>query len=322
MRKDITRYKFSDEIKKELKSLLVLDNWHCWLAFIEDLLVVSIAVFITLYFSWYFYPLAILIIGSRQRALATVLHESAHGAIAKNSTLNYIMGTYLSGYLIFQTMASYQKSHVHEHHAHFGDPERDPDYKYALSEGLYEKNTISNFRKKYIFSPLLLTKVPSYLQSLLIRRLFEEKKRSELFMMLLFWGVILAASVYAGVSGYLLLFWIVPYLTTFQIIGWFIELSEHYPLMGNNTNLYMSRNRHSHPVEQFFTGMHNENYHLIHHLFPTIPFWNLPKAHQILMRDESYAKHDKETGGIIWSDNTNPSILAYAQNQCKEAITP
>ncbi|MCV6639059.1 guanitoxin biosynthesis L-arginine gamma (S) hydroxylase [Candidatus Albibeggiatoa sp. nov. NOAA] len=318
MRKDITRHKFSDKIKKELKSLLVLDNWHCWLAFIEDVIVVSAAILITIHFSWYFYPLAILMIGSRQRALATILHESAHGAVAKNPTLNYIMGTFLSGYLIFQTMASYKKSHVHEHHAHFGDPEKDPDYKYALSEGLYENHTLSDFRKKFILSPLLLSKVPSYLHSLIVRRLFEEKNYNELFAMLLFWGVIVSALAYAGVAEYLVLFWLVPYLTTFQIIGWFIELSEHYPLMEKDTNIYMSRNRHSHPVELFFTGMHNENYHLIHHLFPTIPFWNLPKAHQVLMQDENYARHDRETGGIVWSNNTNPSILAYAQSQCTQ----
>ena len=230
------------------------------------------------------------------------------------------MGTFLSGYLIFQTMGSYRKSHVHGHHTHFSDPEKDPDYHYAIGEGLYEKNSVAAFRKKFIFSPLLLTKVPSYLKALLISRLFVKKDQYELLAMLSLWSVIIASSVYVGITEYLVLFWLVPYLTTFQIIGWFIEMSEHYPLMKNDTNLYMSRNRHSHPIEHFFTGMHNENYHLIHHLFPTLPFWNLPKAHQLLMTDQGYADYDKECSGIIWSNNTNPSILAYAINRREEPV--
>jgi fatty acid desaturase len=70
------------------------------------------------------------------------------------------------------------------------------------------------------------------------------------------------------------MYWAIPYLTTFQIITWFIELSEHYPLVCTaKTDLYATRNRFSHPVEAFFTSVHGENFHLIHHLFPGIPFW-------------------------------------------------
>jgi len=30
--------------------------------------------------SWWFYPLAVLVIGARQRGLSTILHDCAHGA--------------------------------------------------------------------------------------------------------------------------------------------------------------------------------------------------------------------------------------------------
>jgi fatty acid desaturase len=78
----------------------------------------------------------------------------------------------------------------------------------------------------------------------------------------------------------------------------------------------MSRNRNSHFIERFLTGMHNENYHLIHHLFPSIPFWNIPKAHEILMQDPNYAQHHRQGGGIFWSNNDAPSIFLKSKHSC------
>lgn len=309
MRKGVMRHPFSDEIKKNIRKLLVLDNWHCWLAVITDYSIIVAAVWLAVDVSWYFYPLSILLIGSRQRALATITHESAHGSIAKNKRLNHLMGTVFSGYWIFQTMGSYYKSHVQQHHAHFGDEKKDPDYEYALKQGLYTKQEPSLARKKYLLFPLLLSKLPSYFIYVFFHRFLDEKNSKETILMMSFWLIILAISVYMGFTGYLILLWIIPYFTVFHIIGWFIELSEHHPLMENNTTLHMSRNRHSHPIEAFFTGMHNEHLHLIHHLFPTIPFWNLPKAHQILLQDANYRKQDDEAGGIFWSNNKNPSVF-------------
>lgn len=311
MRNKIVKYKFEDSIRKDLQSLITNDNWHCFTALAEDFLVIAFAVFISMSISWFFLPISLLLIGSRQRALATILHESAHGVFAKNKKINYIMGTFFSGYLIIQTMSSYKSSHINNHHAHFGNPDRDPDFKYAVKNGLYKEDALSvRFWKNFI-NPLFLTKVPSYLKSLIKDRLtaFDNGDRKEFFVFLAYWSFIISLTVLTSTFHYFLIFWLIPYITVFNIIGWYIELSEHYPLMKNDNSLYMSRNRHSHFVEQFLTGMHNENYHLIHHLYPTIPFWNLPKAHAVLMRDENYARQDRESGGIFLSKDTRPSLM-------------
>ena len=50
-------------------------------------------------------------------------------------------------------------------------------------------------------------------------------------------------------------------------------------------------------------------FHLIHHLYPTIPFWNLSKAHSILLEDETYRARNETAGGIFWSNNKNPSLM-------------
>jgi fatty acid desaturase len=302
-------YKFSESIKEKIELLTKIDNWHGILAVLEDYFFIGSSIFVTSYITWNFYPLAVLIIGARQRALATLLHEAAHGILLKNKSFNFALGSFFSGYLIFQTFTSYQKSHVRYHHGHFGDPELDVDYKFMLNEGLYREDVSpGKFVLQNIYLPLFLSKVPKYLYSL-VRQRFWETARKEKFIMLCYLLAIALSSIYGHFWNLVIIFWLIPYLTTFQIIGWFIELSEHYPLMKNDCNLYMTRNRNSHWLETFFTSIHNENYHLVHHLNPTIPFWNQAKAHQIYLQDENYARHDKSNGGIFISLNNADSVI-------------
>ncbi len=304
-------YKFDRSIQKEIKTLAKLDNWHCIFALLEDYFVVIISILITCHISWYFYPLSVLIIGARQRALATLLHEASHGTLAENKYLNFVIGGFLSGYLIFQNFTGYQKTHVYLHHKYLGHSCLDPDYNFHISQGLYSDISSREFLKKYIISPLLLTKVPHYLYSLIKDRLFVKGANwLEQSTMLLYLLSIFVAFWLLHQEQIIILFWLVPYLTTFQIIGWFIELSEHYPLVHkSDTDLYMTRNRNSYWLESFFLSIHNENYHLDHHLNPSTPFWNLPKAHKIRLRDSNYAKAHESAGGIFISSNDAPPIL-------------
>ena len=325
-RSDVTktkyeRYKFSPEITSQIRELTKLDNWHGLLALLEDYFIILASILITSHITWFFYPIALLVIGSRQRALSTILHESAHGVLAKNKLLNWVLGTFCSGYLIFQQMIPYKKSHCYEHHCHLGNPELDPDFKFYREEGLYNPHSPKDFLVKHIIQPLLLFKVPQYVFYLVKHRLFgkggdacgatQSAARQESTIMLAYLLTIVSASVWFGFWDELILFWLVPYITVFQVLGYFIEVSEHYPLVGNNTvDLYMSRNRFSPWYEAFFTSMHCENFHLIHHLMPSIPFWNQAKAHNILQADPNYAKHNSLTSGIFFRANGALSIVS------------
>jgi fatty acid desaturase len=313
-------HQFGKSIKAEIKSLVKLDNWHCILALLEDYFFIFISIFATYYITWFLYPLAVLVIGSRQRALATLLHEAAHGTLARNKYLNFAIGSFFSGYLIFQTFSSYRNSHVRFHHGHLGDPTLDPDYKFHIHEGLYD-DIVSpkSFKIKFFILPLLLFKVPIYLRSLITQRLFEkEGKTAENILMVSFIGAIVICSILLNFWKIIIIFWLIPYLTIFQLLGWFIEISEHYPLVKiYDIDIYMTRNRKSHWLEAFFTGMHNEGYHLVHHLNPSIPFWNLHKAHKIYLQDHTYAGLEQLAGGIVVSSNNAPSILESVVNYLK-----
>jgi fatty acid desaturase len=63
-------------------------------------------------------------------------------------------------------------------------------------------------------------------------------------------------------------------------------------------DLYMTRNRKSRLWERLLTGIHNDHYHLEHHLDPRTPFYKLAQARKIRMRDPKYAAVDAEFGGL------------------------
>jgi fatty acid desaturase len=231
--------------------------------------------------------------------------------LAKSRRLNQFVGTFLSGYLIFQEFNTYRDSHVKRHHAFLGDPNKDPDYQYHLKENLYEYSNGVNFVKQFIVKPLLLSKTMSYFWYLVRYRLIPSRRYLKNFIeIFLLWGAIITFCYYFHLLTYLLLLWFVPLVTTAVVFGWFNELAEHYPLIKFNDNdLYMTRNRFSHWFEHFLFNTHNENYHLVHHLQASIPYWNLKKAHAVMCQDPNYASFNQSMGGIFISNNHNPSLI-------------
>lgn len=304
------KYQFSSEIKQEIKALCRYNNHSGPLALLSDYFFIALAVMAAEY-SIYFYPLALLVIGSRQRALATVLHEASHRTLATSRVLNRLLGTYFSGYLVFQSWDAYVQSHVINHHARLGNPDKDPDYQYYIETGIFLERKKKEFIAKYLVRPLFCLNAWATVKYLLRNRLLNMKDRGELLKIVLS-HVVLACigSYFVGLKFYLL-YWLLPYVTTFQIITWFIELAEHYPIVKfAKTDLHASRNRFSHPLEAFFTSVHGENFHLIHHLFPGVPFWKMQQAHAILLKDAEYARLNAAFGGIFLSSNFAPSKWA------------
>lgn len=309
-------YMFSADIKKDIKKLCIYDNYHGLCAVALDFLVVVFSIALSQY-NFLFYPLVLVVIGSRQRALATILHESAHGALSKNKVLNKFVGTYCSGYLICQAWVAYKRSHVVSHYHALGDIGVDPDYKYYMESGVYEVVSPVRFFNRFFLRPVLFLNAFSSVRYLIVNRLLSRSVRDELPSILMSQLLVFFVLYYAVGTYAYIFYWLMPYFTTFQALTWFIELSEHYPMVRDApSNLYATRNRFGGSVEHFLTSMHGENFHLIHHLFPGIPFWNLRKAHNVLLRDREYAALNSKFGGIFTSSNfTAPmwSVLLFAK---------
>lgn len=291
------------------------------LAIAQDLLWVMIAVFLAEAVSSWLLPVAVLVIGARQRALASLLHEAAHGTLFAKRFLNAIVGRVLCGWSILQSFSAYRTSHVLNHHPRIGEAADDPDLKFMLEMGVYEKQTRPHFIWNYLVAPSIGLRIPEYLwfvlKDRLLVNLLDRRFRNETLALL---SVHAACIVVAGATGWLwevFVYWYLTYLTVFGIIGWLSELSEHFPLMGPNedNNVYESRNRYAAWPERLLIGMHGDHLHLTHHLLPGVPHWNLGAATEILREDPGFRAWNDMWGGIFTvKDGTRISLVGYVIN--------
>lgn len=303
---------------KRLQALNTKNDFLGLLSIFVDVFWIVFAVFLAVGISWWFYPLTILIIGARQRALASLLHEAAHTTLFRTRMLNSSIGRVVCGWTILQSYGVYRNSHVLNHHPKIGDSELDPDLSYMIEQGVYDCGSKSEFLKNFFIKPLLGGKTLSYIHYLFkdrfVSALKDKEYRLEMACILIFHSSIFAISYFFNFWIELIAFWWIPFLIIHPIIGWFSELSEHYPMMDLNDGnpRFYSRNRYAGFVERFFIGMHSDNLHLTHHLYPAVPHWHLKQATEILREDKDFCKWDSYWGGIFTSNHSDRvSLIKY-----------
>ncbi|WP_369211077.1 fatty acid desaturase [Streptomyces flavofungini] len=303
--------KVAPEVRKKLRPLSAVDNWHAVLAILTDYAGIAVAVLACLHITWWLYPLALLFIGSTQRAMVNLLHESSHKVLSRNPALNLVLGTVFSGYLVFHLYSPYRTSHIGFHHRYLGDPQKDPDYQFHRDLGLYDAGkSDTRFFLENIALAILGLRTAAYIRYIVRDRLFYRGPQTNVSMpvrlatervvFIAQWLLITAVCFATGTLHLLLLFWFVPLFTSAVAVGWLSELAEHYPMPeSERAQLLMTRNRHGWALENYLLGRHHDNYHLVHHLNMSIPFWNMKRAHRILLDDPTYARWDALWGGIV-----------------------
>jgi fatty acid desaturase len=303
--------RIAPEVRRRLRPLGKLDNWHALVAILADYAIVTAAVWACLEVSWWCYPLALILIGSTQRAMVNLLHESSHKVLSRSPGLNLMLGTVFAGYLVFHLYTPYRTSHIGFHHRYLGDAEKDPDYRFHRDCGLYNPNMSDRrFMLENILLAVIGLRTASYIGYIVRDRIFYKGPETNVSMpislpveravLALQWLILTSVVIATGTWYLLLLFWLVPLFTTAIAVGWLSELAEHYPMPESERDqLLMTRNRHGTAIENYLLGRHHDNYHLVHHLNMSIPFWNMKRAHRILLDDVTYVRWDALWGGVL-----------------------
>ncbi len=323
-------HRFSPEIQQDLKSLTTPSSLRGVLAVLEDWGLIAMGSsaillgFANLDRWWgaFAFLFGLVVNGARMRALATLLHESAHNSLSRLTWLNSLLGTVGSAWWVLQVRGRYIRSHVQDHHTHLGDPELDPDTAQYVRQGLLRASPNTLFLSNFIMLLLggkTLVNLPYLLRDRLLPKpgaKLSAGEWTEIFGFLAAWSFLIA---FLAAKGWLLAFflvWVLPYLTTFQAINWVIETSEHFPLIWTRSDPFqITRNRKGPALEQFLFGCHGEGWHRVHHERPAIPFWNMRQAHAAMMRDPDYAAFERESGGLfVRGPQGEPSILSTIQD--------
>jgi fatty acid desaturase len=222
-------------------------------------------------------PLAILVIGNRQRALGNVLHDAAHRNLSQSSRMNDLIASALITPALFVSLAAYRDIHA-RHHAWLGDPRRDPDYIDPASTGA---STWWRTYCRYVTTPSI------WLSSIFGHLLRFDRTpnsgacRRDLAIIAVWWASLLGSLTFAVNIQFAIQFvalWMVSKATTFHCITTFREMCDHYPLRPGGVFSFTRDIRTSSPW-RWVVHPRNNAYHLTHHLLPTIPYYQLPKAH-------------------------------------------
>ena len=253
-------------------------NWVCLLYPSAWILA---AVAMESYPTWWVRAIGVVAIGISIQAMAILMHEALHRNLFRRAAPDR-WARFLFGIPAFFSGTAYMIAHLN-HHRHT---------RTRLDQDEISNYCRTDFQHKALFYSLFGVGATLYFyivpwKSLSIARPADRRRiLLEYGAMLGIYAAVIASCIAGGHAAWLLWYWFIPaQLATFlsNIRG----TAEHL-CTGKGSVVSRTRTTLSNPVVSFL--MCNLNFHLEHHLFPGIPWYNLPKAHAVL--SEAYRRDD------------------------------
>jgi len=138
----------------------------------------------------------------------------------------------LVGYPVLTAPPGYRCQHC-RHHANLWDSEKDPKAIPYDELGLGDPSRLGKrlFVCKHVLAPLGLLHVPRNLSHLLRMR---EDSAKEKCLLTAYWAAITIVALLTDIWPLILMFWIVPFLTSFQVIRYWNDMADHAGLAGTD----------------------------------------------------------------------------------------
>ena len=296
---------FSNE---EIQSFCIRSDAHAWLAVFTTWAIIVFA--LTLVALWP-NPLtvitALILLGGRQLGLGVLMHECGHGTLFKSKKTNRIVGTWLCAAPVMYRLDEYMANHL-SHHAKAGS-DADPDlYRYQhypvsakslrrkLLRDISGRTALNFLRFSFARNQIIRSNangVTSFDWAQLWQRLHAPIITNVVLLLIL---------SLLGV-GYLYALWLIAYFSFYMFFSRIRNLAEHAcvsdifdpdPLRHTRTTLASW-------WERLTFAPNNVNYHLEHHLLPSVPKYRLAQFHQALKQRGLLDHADIETGYLAFT---------------------
>jgi fatty acid desaturase len=216
----------------------------------------------------------ILVIGVSLEAMAILMHEALHGNLFGRPALDRWVGFVLAAPTFFSTSA-YKVAHLNHHR--YTRTEKDQD---ELSNSCRtHKQYVALFYACFLVGTLIYMFFVPWKALAIASRSDRHRIVTEYSLMFVTYATAVALATTKGHVEWLLWYWLVP-VQVAVILSNVRGLSEHLGTPGKDDAIARTRTITSNRVVSFL--MLNLNYHLEHHLFPGIPWYNLPRIHQLL----------------------------------------
>lgn len=280
-------------------------DWRGALSVLQDYTLLVLAFALSILWphplSWL---VSVFLLSGVHAGFAILTHEASHRSLFASSRLNEWVGQYLCAAPIYSSVSLYRAYHM-THHRHAGtrlDPdlvmvERYPIPKARLRRKLLRDISGRSGIRFFIGSIGMLAGYWKFQQNGLAERVAYDPPMRFLDHLKIFarngglhalaWQGLLWGVLFALGHGALYLLWLAAYFFLFPLFMRVRQLADHAavhdPLSTNA--LDHARTTRAGWLARLLMMPHHESYHLEHHLMPAAPHWNLPKLHQVLVKE-------------------------------------
>lgn len=227
-----------------------------------------------------------------------LLHECGHGAFFTNKKLNYLVGSIL-GVLAFIPFISWQ--HIHRGHHHWaGFADKDPSAILLLSLKNFSRLKLKLFNIVWR-SWLPIPSIQFYVVVFWLYPFIEFRKKNYKLAAITFGSLILMSMphilllIFLGSRIYFS--YILPSFVMYLFLYEIVNTPPHVGLYTQSSTIRKKPLRiyeqddisRSSPIRPEWLStilLFNFNLHIEHHLFPSLPFYNLPKARKIILEQK------------------------------------
>jgi fatty acid desaturase len=252
------------------------------------------------------YLASVIWIGGRQHALTVLGHDAAHYRLLPNKRWNDWVANLAAQWPTFLTLEGFR--HYHGEHHRFLGTAADGNRK------IWKTHTgDGQLRAEWIFPKTLFGLGSMILgraafatgffwigRGLLAMVLFRSSW-TQVIARVSFYGLSLWALLAAGALQGFVRYWIVPYCT-WHIASQYVRLiCEHSALDSRDPADVMTRTTLARWWERWLIVPRNIHYHIEHHWYPSVPFYNLPALHSHLMTQPGFQQRAVVTNSVVAS---------------------
>lgn len=241
------------------------------------------------------FVIGVVVMACKQHALGAIMHDATHYRLLETKRNNDLVSDFFCAFPIGMLTASYRRGHL-PHHA-FTNKALDPYWSRLSQDDAFLFPMARNKLRSLLIRDVIGLNLPHWWPILrawtgwafILRDPEGYLSPTDRRRFTLFWGMTAIATIVSGWWPYFLLLWALPMLTLNLAFTRLRIIAEHNLDVSDQE---ITRTRHVDGTwfERHAIGPMNINFHIAHHLFPMVPFYNLPQMHQVLLTDEEFRR--------------------------------
>lgn len=286
------------------------------------LLIVFSIYFSTEVNSYVVYFVTVFFISTRQHALLILAHEGTHRRLFKSKKVNDWATEFFTAYPLLVQMRTYRKMHLQHHQ--FTNTEKDDSWIHRAPHKEWQfpmsPSDLWKHYKKFLFGHGIKDMLVfwRHFSGLSRKHLTKTNNYLKVLPQALFYLLTILVFYYYDSFDVLFLYWILPAITFLPILMRIRDIGEHFGLPHEH-ELNTTRNITCSITEKMIFAPFSVSLHLDHHLFPSVPFYNLPKLHKRLAKNETYKKLAHHNTSYF-SFGDYPLLKDLIKSQCKNHV--